>query len=474
MKSLKSLSILLFVLSLSVSCTKDDDMDAVINSSEAKITEFKINTVESVITGQTIAITLPNATDVSNLMAEVTISENATIDPDPTIATDYTNPKTFTVTAQDGVTQSTYTVNVTIATVTPTAENPYPEGVFILRSLLSQNYELDFRHTSGTVSSNVYQNANNGNTISGIEISDIIPHSKGYLLMGNMFDNSGGKIIYTNLKFEVLKEEVLEKCNVVGDNYARVGNKIYYTNISNLVEYNQPKNKTYVINTDTNTLVKFDNNQALQYYATSNGELYFTDVIRGFYKVTDLDSQTATDLSEDFDDYTNSFVMDNNDVLWSISRTRTPQNFGEAQSLNIGTFDYKLNLVAYDTNTGNRIESVSTENINRESNLYVANNKVYLITNQNTHFTNPEKKFQRLYIENNMIKLETVYNLPRTTSTNIFDMTYDGNMYKFGNNTLMVKGRANNTGYYYDIDLNSGTTSNKTTGTNRLFERNTL
>lgn len=468
-----NLVLLLIIFSFLSSCNDDDD--GVILSNSAEITSFQINGMDATITGTDITISLPHGTDPTSLMAETTISEGATINPNPDILADYSTPKLLTVTAQDNSTTTTYTVTVTIDPILPTTENPFPEGVFIVRYVDNEKYEMDFRHTSGSISTKVFQNANSGQMIEGIEISDIIPHENGYLILGNLFDNSGGKIMYTNLKLEVVKEEQLEKCNVVRNNYARIDNKIYYTNISNLIEYNQPKNKTYVINTDNNTLEKFDNNQALQYFATSNGELFFTDVIRGLYKITDLASQTATDINVDFDDYTESFVMDKNNVLWSIYRTKTPQSFGEAQSLNLGRFDYKLKLIAYNTSTGTRIEGETVEEINRESNLFLANNnEVYLITNQNLHFQNPKKQLHRLHIDNNEVKLETVYDLPKTTSSHFLDMSYDRSMFSFGNNTLMVDGNANNTTYYYDIDLNNGTISNKTDNVGNLFPRDVI
>jgi len=103
--------------------------------SEANLISFEINGVQGTITDKSIEISLPNGADPTSLSAAVIIPDNATIDPDPQTDSDYSSPKAFTVTAEDGVTKKTYTVTVSIAPVTPTAQNPYPEGVFILRSL---------------------------------------------------------------------------------------------------------------------------------------------------------------------------------------------------------------------------------------------------------------------------------------------------------------------------------------------------
>ena len=52
--------------------------------------------------------------DVKGLTATYTISKGATIKPNPSIATDYTSPVTFTVTAEDG-TKKDYKVTVTVS-----------------------------------------------------------------------------------------------------------------------------------------------------------------------------------------------------------------------------------------------------------------------------------------------------------------------------------------------------------------------
>lgn len=76
--------------------------------------------VVGVIDGNDIALTVPAATDVTALVADFTISANATIAVDGvvqvsgTTANDFTEPVVYTVTAQSGATQE-YTVTVTIA-----------------------------------------------------------------------------------------------------------------------------------------------------------------------------------------------------------------------------------------------------------------------------------------------------------------------------------------------------------------------
>lgn len=479
LKEIKFFNILfvtILLASLLTACKDDAD---IVLSDAAEIVKFQINDVEGVINETDISVILPNGTDLTNLTAEVSLSEHASIDPDPSTISDYSTPRKFSITSQDRSTTKTYSVVVTIAPIVPTEENPFPEGMFILRQL-PQGYTLDFRHLSGDISKDIFQKANNGKNFGEMLISDVIPHENGYLIIGNMLNGSSGKILYTNLKLEVVKEESIEQANVVGNTHARIGNKIYYTNISNLVEFNQPTNKTYVIDIETNTLKKFSFNQVLQFYATSNNELYFTDLIRGLYKVSDINTLDAIKV-EDFEDYTNSFVMDENDVLWSVYRTKFPENFIDVQAFGIGIFDYKLNLISYDTKSQKLTKGVSTKDINRESTLYAEDNVVYIITNQNTHHSNPKKELQKLFIEDNTVKLEPVYELPKTTSTNYSDMTYDKVIYSFGNNTINVFGGIDNSSlpsgegsYYYDIDLGSGVISNKTNGSRRMFVRKAI
>lgn len=84
-------------------------------STDATLTAFSLNGVSGTITGNAIAVTLPTGTDTTALTAAYTLaSTGATIAPDPSTITDYTNPVTFTVTAEDTVTTQTYTVTVTL------------------------------------------------------------------------------------------------------------------------------------------------------------------------------------------------------------------------------------------------------------------------------------------------------------------------------------------------------------------------
>lgn len=80
---------------------------------EAKITSFKINdtyigTIDE--ESKTIMVYVPSSLDIKNLTPSITYSENATITPASNIATDFSNPVTYTVT--NNTANSTYTVTV--------------------------------------------------------------------------------------------------------------------------------------------------------------------------------------------------------------------------------------------------------------------------------------------------------------------------------------------------------------------------
>ncbi len=71
-------------------------------------------------TNHTIALTVPYGTNVTSLTPTIAVSTGATVSPTSGTAQDFTNPVTYTVTAQDTVTTQTYTVTVTVAANTST------------------------------------------------------------------------------------------------------------------------------------------------------------------------------------------------------------------------------------------------------------------------------------------------------------------------------------------------------------------
>ena len=88
-------------------------------SGEAEIISFVLSELDPPVDGDidednNITATVPARTDLTALVPTIVISEDATIDPASGAAQDFTEPVTYTVTAEDGTTQE-YTVTITPA-----------------------------------------------------------------------------------------------------------------------------------------------------------------------------------------------------------------------------------------------------------------------------------------------------------------------------------------------------------------------
>ena len=116
MKKIKNryfFGLLAFIFSISqlTQCTKDDK--SLEKSKEASIISFELGTYKGKLNGTSLLIEVPYATDISSLSAKVKLSEKATIKPDPTKVKDWSNPVSFTVTAENRESKK-YTVTVKI------------------------------------------------------------------------------------------------------------------------------------------------------------------------------------------------------------------------------------------------------------------------------------------------------------------------------------------------------------------------
>ena len=88
-------------------------------STASLITAFSISgQTSSNIIGTEIAVLVSASANVTSLTPTITLSPNATVSPLTGVAQDFTNPVQYTVTAEDGVTQTVYTVTVTKSALT--------------------------------------------------------------------------------------------------------------------------------------------------------------------------------------------------------------------------------------------------------------------------------------------------------------------------------------------------------------------
>ena len=103
------MAICLAVVTMFSSCEKE--------SNKHQILSFGFTTPPAVgvidEAAKTIAVAVPVGTDVTALAPVITISENATVSPASGVATNFTNPVKYTVTAEDGSTAE-YMVTVTV------------------------------------------------------------------------------------------------------------------------------------------------------------------------------------------------------------------------------------------------------------------------------------------------------------------------------------------------------------------------
>lgn len=123
-KQLRLMLLMLFAFtgSLFITSCGDDDSDDVTPtpepelSSEKDITSFSFDgidpSVTATISGTDITATVPFDTDITALVPTIAISADATVSPASGAAQDFTEPVTYTVTAEDESTQE-YTVTVT-------------------------------------------------------------------------------------------------------------------------------------------------------------------------------------------------------------------------------------------------------------------------------------------------------------------------------------------------------------------------
>ncbi|TCO06080.1 DUF5018 domain-containing protein, partial [Natronoflexus pectinivorans] len=133
-------------------------------NNEALITSFSISGQTGLIDDDagTISITLPFGTDLTSLSPVIEFSENATVDPQSGVAQNFSDPVTYTVTAEDGTTSKEYLVTVTLA--------PNNEALITSFSISGQTGLID--DDAGTISITLPFGTDLTNLIPVIELSE--------------------------------------------------------------------------------------------------------------------------------------------------------------------------------------------------------------------------------------------------------------------------------------------------------------
>ncbi len=103
------------LLVLFSTCGDDDEAPPLTLSSAKAITSFMVDGIAATIDegAKTISAEVPNGTDLTSLSPTIVISDKATISPASGASQDFSNPVTYTVTAEDG-TSVGYTVTITM------------------------------------------------------------------------------------------------------------------------------------------------------------------------------------------------------------------------------------------------------------------------------------------------------------------------------------------------------------------------
>jgi formylglycine-generating enzyme required for sulfatase activity/phage-related protein len=126
----------------------------VAKNSAKDITAFNIGGASGSINGTAITVTVSyQTTSVTSLIPTITVSPGATVYPTSGTATDFTNPVTYTVWAEDG-TSKDYTVTVTVGSP-PALKRPITEAVAGVTFKLGYVERGSFVHGSGNTVDNL-------------------------------------------------------------------------------------------------------------------------------------------------------------------------------------------------------------------------------------------------------------------------------------------------------------------------------
>lgn len=199
------------------SCGSDDDTPpAPVLSDDADILTFSFQGLQPAVTGQisgtNITATVPYNVDVTALVPTLTISPEASLQPATGVAQNFTNPVTYTVTAEDGTTK-VYTVTVTkeappVLAISPVWQKNLNSGG--LPTWFTANNDRDIAVSGDFVY--VHNNNDKIRVISAADGSDVMVRDnlefidgKENFASGNLFllgtaTDSEGRIVASNLR----------------------------------------------------------------------------------------------------------------------------------------------------------------------------------------------------------------------------------------------------------------------------------
>ncbi|HPR94433.1 MAG TPA: S-layer homology domain-containing protein [Syntrophomonadaceae bacterium] len=129
----------------------------------------------------TIAVEFPFGTDVTAVIPTISLTEFSTVEPASGVAQDFTNPVTYTVTAQDDTSQ-VYTVTVTVA---PASTNNNLNGLVLKHGNTVINLDPSFASDTTTYSANVV------NSISSVTITPTVADVTAVVKVNGITVNSG-------------------------------------------------------------------------------------------------------------------------------------------------------------------------------------------------------------------------------------------------------------------------------------------
>ncbi|GAB3541488.1 DUF5018 domain-containing protein [Spirosoma fluminis] len=148
------LLVCILAMAIALSCKKDDGQPNPTpagNLITANPTVTGVSGASVSVSGSTYTLTLPAGTNVKALKISILVASGSRVDPDPSIARDYTNPVSYTITAADG-SQQTIRVTVVVEQAPKSSEKQITALSFAaLNPVVQASIDQTTRKTTATV-----------------------------------------------------------------------------------------------------------------------------------------------------------------------------------------------------------------------------------------------------------------------------------------------------------------------------------